>query len=461
MAEILLIEDEDVLRRTISDTLERSGHSVRAFDSAEKGLESLEDGAPDLIVTDNRLPGMSGRELLDQVRESYEGVAVVLITAHGTIEDAVSAMKAGAVDYLSKPVDLHELLLVVERSAAGVNLKKELAYYRSRDRLGDAEIIGDSGAMRSVRTMIERLAGKQKRGGGGPTVLLSGETGTGKGLIARALHQASPRAAAPFIEINCAALPENLLEAELMGYERGAFTGAVAAKAGLFEAAEGGTIFLDEIGRMPPKLQTKLLKVIEDRSVRRLGSTRARPLSCSVVTASHVDLEDAVAAGTFLPDLYHRIAVFRIECPPLRERGDDVVRLAEHFVELHAADYGLAVPVLTAKAKTALAAQSWPGNIRELSHAIERAVVLGRGETLDVDDLSFFSRGDATPNVSVQASGRVDVDFSSSSVSLDNIEAQVIRQAMEHAGGNQVRAARILGISRDALRYRLDKHDIG
>jgi two-component system response regulator AtoC len=481
MADIVLVEDEDVLRRYLAGTLQRLEHTVRAAETAEEALGFLEEGEPDIVLTDFRLPGMTGQDLLKAVKDSWPGVSVVLMTAHGTVEDAVAAMRAGAADYLTKPVNLQELHLILERCLAGRGLRNELDYYRRRDlsptatsgadtddarsRIG---LVGESPAIRSLRELVLRLASHEKRGGGGPTVLVTGETGTGKGLIARALHRAAPRCDAPFLEVNCAALPDHLLEAELMGYERGAFTGAVKSKPGLFEAAEGGTIFLDEIGRMSLDLQAKILKVIDERVLRRLGSTRDRLLRCSVITASHLDLGAAVQSGAFLPDLFHRINVFRIVSPPLRERGDDVLRLAEHFLACHAAEYGLPPPRLSDSAKTALLAYPWPGNVRELAHAMERAVVLGRGDIVEPTDLTFFAVDGAAPAVAaVPASSAIRsvedfrLDFSQGPISLEGIEARALRQAFEHADGNRTTAARLLDMSKDTLRYRLEKFDIG
>ncbi len=471
MADIVLVEDEEVLRRYLTGTLQRLDHTVRAAETAEDGLQAIEEGEPDILLTDQRLPGMSGYDLLLRVKAEHPGVGVIILTAHGSIEDAVEAMRAGASDYLRKPVNRGELEFVINRCLAGAGLRNELDYYRRKD-LVEAEtggIVGRAPSIVALREMVARLASHEKRdGGGGPTVLLIGETGTGKGLVARALHKAAPRRDAPFIEVNCAALPDHLLEAELMGYERGAFTGASQAKPGLFEAAEGGTIFLDEIGRMSLALQAKLLKVIDERRLRRLGSTRDREMRCSIVTATHLDIERAVAKGEFLPDLFHRINVFRIEVPPLRARGEDMVVLAAHFLAQHAAAYGLPAPVLTDAACRALAAYSWPGNVRELAHAMERAVVLGGGETIDVDDLAFDFSSAAAPAAHDGAGGPVvsgdqplRVDFSRGPVVIEDVERLLIQQAFEQSGGNRTRAAKLLGMSKDTLRYRLEKFGIG
>ncbi|MFT4570847.1 MAG: two-component system response regulator AtoC [Hyphomicrobiaceae bacterium] len=470
MADIVLVEDEEVLRRYLTSTLQRLEHTVRAAETAEDGLRAIEQGEPDLLLTDQRLPGMSGYDLLLRVKAEHPGVGVVILTAHGSIEDAVEAMRAGASDYLRKPVNRGELEFVINRYVAGAGLRNELEYYRKKDLVAAPTdgIVGDAPSMVALREMVARLASHEKRGGGGPTVLLTGETGTGKGLVARALHGAAPRADAPFIEVNCAALPDHLLEAELMGYERGAFTGATQAKPGLFEAAETGTIFLDEIGRMSMALQAKLLKVIDERRLRRLGSTRDREMRCSIITATHLDIEVAVRDGEFLEDLFHRINVFRIAVPPLRSRGDDILRLAEHFLAWHAAEYGLPVRSLSDEARQSLCGYAWPGNVRELSHAMERAVVLGGGETVGVGDLAYAFADPALASTQKAAASTVltgsrplEVDFSEGPVVIEDFERALIQQAYDQAGGNRSQAAKMLGLSKDTLRYRLEKFGIG
>ncbi|HYC55444.1 MAG TPA: sigma-54 dependent transcriptional regulator [Candidatus Binatia bacterium] len=473
MADIVLVEDEDVLRRYLTGTLQRLEHTVRAAETAEDGLRLIEEGEPDILLTDFQLPGMTGYDLLKIVKGTHSTVSVVLLTAHGTVEDAVSAMRAGASDYLTKPVNLQELNLIIERCVTSKGMRNELEYYRSRD-LVDSDgsgIVGDSPAIRSLRDMVMKLASHEKRGGGGPTVLVTGETGTGKGLIARALHRAAPRRQAPFLEVNCAALPDHLLEAELMGYERGAFTGAVKAKPGLFEAAEAGTIFLDEIGRMSMDLQAKILKVIDERVLRRLGSTRDRPMRCSVITATHLDLQKAVRDGNFLPDLYHRINVFPIKSPPLRERGKDILLLAEHFLQKHASEYGMNAPKLSDRARATLLDYAWPGNVRELAHAMERAVVLCQSEWLDAPDIHLFSPNEPRVECSategtgnagaIRSAADFKLDFTDGPINLEEIEQAALKQAFEHAEGNRVVAARLLGMSKDTLRYRLEKFQIG
>ncbi|MFT4569289.1 MAG: two-component system response regulator AtoC [Hyphomicrobiaceae bacterium] len=462
MAYILIVEDERVLRRMLERNLAGRGHAVRAAASAEEATQILGQGAPDILITDQRLPGRSGLDLLHDVKGDHPATIVIVITAHGTVEDAVSAMKNGAADYLRKPVDLDELHVVVERCLERQHLTRELDYYRERDSVSGATvpIIGGSPAMDHLRRTVERVASLEKRDGAGPTVLLQGETGTGKGLVARAIHQASSHGDQPMIEVNCTAIPEHLLEAEIMGYEKGAFTDAAAAKPGLLEAAGRGTIFFDEIGHMSFGLQAKLLKVIEERVVRRLGSTRDRPTHCSLITATHMDLDRMVEERTFREDLYHRINVVRIEIPPLRERGEDILTLARHFAVRHALDYGVDVPDFTADALTTLRQHSWRGNIRELAHAVERAIVLGVNGPIDAASLALGTNRKAGEAATIGATpGRINVDFSNGPLSLDAVEEALLRAAIESSGGSKTEAARLLGISRDTFRYRFAKYE--
>ena len=463
MADIILVEDEEVLRRTLARALVKLGHQAREFETAEEALAVISEGPPDLLFTDNRLPGMSGMELMAKVHESWPDVVMIMMTAYGTVEDAVKAMRDGAADYLRKPVDLHELALVINRCLEGAGVRRELEYYRERDLsvLEQGGIIGRSPAIDHVRQLVTRLAGMKKADGQGPTMLLAGETGTGKGLVARAVHNASPRADQAFIEVNCTAIPENLLEAELMGYEKGAFTDANNSKTGLVEASDGGTLFFDEIGHMARPLQSKLLKIIDEKIVRRLGSTRDRKINCTIVAASHMDLEKKVAEGDFLEDLFHRINVVNIKLPALREREGDIEILALHFLKQHATDYGMAAPRISDDAMRALLAYPWPGNIRELSHTLERALVMHNGGDLEVQDLAFFpAAGAHKQNTGTVATADFEVDFSQGPIPLEAVETNLLTSAMKYADNNQVQAAKLLGMSRDTLRYRLDKHSL-
>jgi transcriptional regulator with PAS, ATPase and Fis domain len=314
--------------------------------------------------------------------------------------------------------------------------------------------------MRALREQIERIAMLESPGGGGaPTVLLLGETGSGKELVARAIHYRSPRAAGPFVEINCAAIPAPLLEAELFGHERGAYTDAKAAKAGLFEAADGGTLFLDEIGHMDAALQVKLLKAIEEKSVRRVGGLRPKSFNARLIAATNRDLEAAIADGSFRADLYYRIKALTIELPSLRERGTDIALLARHFLDRFTREYGLPAKELTPEAETLLLAYSWPGNVRELAHVMERAALLHAGTKVSAEHLGLSEGGGKAP-VAVAAGGGVQVDFTAGGIVLDEVERQLIVGALQAAGWNRGQAAQLLGISKETLRYRIEKHQI-
>ncbi len=451
---ILIVEDEPVLARNLRRSLERIGHTVAVVDSGEAGVTYVQDTRPDLILLDNRLPGRCGLETLQALRGHDSSLLVIMMTAFATVEDAVSAMRMGAADFVRKPVGLAELELAIDRAVQNDRLRQELRYHRGKgDGRSRAALIGSSEAMEQVRRTLDRLRSVQRTRGGGPTILVTGETGTGKGLVARMVHAGGARSAGPFIEINCTAIPETLLEAELFGYEKGAFTDARTAKPGLVEAAEGGTLFLDEIGHVGAAVQAKLLKIIEERSVRRLGSVRDRTIDVWILAATNRDLEGAVRRGEFREDLYHRLRVLEISVPPLRERDGDVLALAEHFLASHAAQYGVAAPQLSAAAREAVRAYRWPGNVRELANVMERAVLLADGGTLAPKDLAML------PPLEPAAEFRI--AFPPGGIVWADLERSLIEQALTQAGGNQVRAAKLLGLSRDAFRYRMEKHGIG
>jgi two-component system, NtrC family, response regulator AtoC len=388
-------------------------------------------------------------------------VPVIMLTAYGSIEGAVEAVKLGAFDYVKKPVDLEELKLLADRAREDRLLKQELSYYRRRATrdVGFEGMLGESRPLRAVLERARQIAALDET----PPVLLTGETGTGKGLLARAIHAAGPRAAKPFIEINCTALPATLMEAELFGYERGAFTDAKESKPGLVEAGEGGFLFLDEIGDVDLSVQGKLLRAIEERAVRRLGSVRERKIDVRIIAATNRDLEREASQERFRKDLYFRLAVIVLDVPPLRERGDDVLLLAEQFLRICNAKYGKSVREISAPARDLMRAYPWPGNVRELSHVIERAVLWSRGPTLDVEHLALTRPADGAPptrthpgvNPGPAATGAGALP--PPGVDLPRWEKSIIEQALRDAGGNQTKAAQRLGISRDTLRYRLKK----
>ena len=463
---VLIVDDERTLARSVKAFFLESGYEAEVAGTAEEALEKLERLHPDVVFADIRLPGMTGIELLRRIHDFDPAIPVIIMTAYGTIEGAVEAVKLGAFDYLKKPLDLDELKLLADRARESSLMKQELSYHRRRAarELPFAGILGESPAMRAVLDQAREIAALADT----PPVLITGETGTGKGLVARTIHASGPRATKPFIDVNCTALPATLMEAELFGHERGAFTDAKVSNVGLFEASEGGFIFLDEVGDIELSLQGKLLKAIEERVVRRVGGTRDRKIDVRILAATNRDLGHESQTGRFRKDLYFRLAVILLRLPPLRERGRDIELLAESFLERLGAKYGKDVREIDQSARDALLAYPWPGNVRELSHVIERAVLWSRGPTLTAEHLSLTSPLD-TPIGTAQDAGvaggdaaRRGADSSSAAHpahggDLAGWEKAMIEDALREAGGNQTKAARKLGITRDTLRYRMKK----
>jgi len=456
---VLIVDDEKTLARSIKLFLLEQGYEAEVAEDGVQALELVETLHPDLVFLDFRLPRITGVELLQKIRQYDPSIAVVMMTAHGTIEGAVEAMKLGALDYLKKPVDLDELKILVERAQESSRLRQEVLYYRERE-TRDFEVeglIGRCQAMQQIFAQIKHLASLEDEA---PTVLLTGETGTGKSLVAKALHMQSRRARNPFIEIDCTSLPPTLIETELFGYEKGSFTDARESKVGLIEAANSGTVFLDEIGELEIALQGKLLRAIEERTIRRVGSVRDRKVDAWILAATNKDLVRALAAGDFRKDLYYRLAVLTIHLPPLRARAEDVPLLAEFFLKRFTTKYGKRITGIGDPAMAALQQYPWPGNIRELKHVIERAVLAWSGEPGRIEDFSLGHAAqavDAPPPPDASAGGP---DLPPGGMSLARWERVMIERALREAGGNQVRAARLLGISRDTLRYRMAKFRI-
>jgi two-component system response regulator AtoC len=461
MARIVIVEDEYLLGKTIAQALTKHGHEARTVTTGEEGLALLQTFQPALVLLDMKLPRMSGMEFLAQAKRLDPDLDVVSITAFGSIEESVQAMKHGAVDYVLKPIDLEELKGLVSEILARRTARPRSGDRATADDHGGSELIGESPTVQEVRRLVALVA-QAGAGPSPPTVLITGETGTGKGVIARAIHAQSARATAPFIEVNCTAIPDSLLEAELFGYEKGTFTDAKTAKVGLFEAAASGSLFLDEIGYLKPELQVKLLKVIEEKRVRRLGSTQERPLDVWILAATNNDLEQAVADGTFREDLYFRLNVMTIALPPLRQRGEDILLLAEHFLRRFARHYQRPVPCLTAEAQTALLRHAWPGNVRELAHVMERVVFLGKTEVIQEDALALHRSHTGEPPVHRRGTSQSgpEIDFPSDGLVLEEVEKTLIKKALPRAQGNASQAARLLGISRNTLRYRLEKYGL-
>jgi two-component system response regulator AtoC len=461
MPTLLIVEDEPVLRRNLAKAFESRGWTARQAASVAAARQAPAEVAPDVVLLDLRLPDGSGLDLLGELVASTPDLPVIMMTGHGSVTDAVEAMKRGARDFVQKPLELEEIRLKVERALGATRKEREIAYYRERDQISGS-ILGESEAIRRLHALVERLArATSGPGGPAPTVLLLGETGTGKGLVARALHAAGGRRGGPFIEVNCTALPETLMEAEVFGHERGAFTDAKAARAGLFEAADGGTLFLDEIGHISQALQSKFLKVIEEKTVRRIGGAAVRVVDVQVIAATSRDLEAAVRLGEFGEDLYQRLAVAVIRIPPLRERGRDIVLLARHFLAVAASRYGSPPRSLSPAAEAVVQAHGWPGNVRELANAMERAVLFSDAEPLEPADLGLDPAAPARGRIAAGPSGAVVVELPEGGLSLEAVERALLTAALSRAGRNQSAAARLLGVSRDTLRYRMEKFGLG
>lgn len=461
---VLIIEDEVTLSRNMKAYLERYNYDVRTAGSGEEGLQQFDSFKPDVVVLDFQLPGVNGLEILSRIRGIDPHIIVIMVTAYGNVQVAVDAMKAGAYDYLSKPLILGELKLLLDKAVGQTRMQGTLSYYKKKEAEESSlsNLIGESPPMHSLKEKIGQMIQMEAalpEGEPGPAVLITGETGAGKELVARALHYNGIRKDHPFIEINCAAIPGNLLEAELFGYERGAFTDAKEKKLGLFEAAEGGTIFLDEIAEVDISLQAKLLKALEDRIIRRLGSLRDQKINVRIITATNQPLEDLVRQGRFRSDLYFRFRVVNLLLPPLRERGKDILLLANHFLGIHCRRYGKKEMTFSKEAEDLLLSYSWPGNVRELRNMMEQTVLLSRKDVIGSDQLALntgVSRTGAEKNAGEESKGRILLP--PQGVSLEEVERDLMVQALEQASWNITRAAKLLGLSRDTLRYRMEKH---
>jgi DNA-binding NtrC family response regulator len=453
---VLIIDDEATLARNLATYLERLGWATRVAGSAEEGLAAYSEFRPDVVLMDHNLPGRNGLEALGQLRSMDPQARVVLMTGYGSIDLAVAAMKQGAVDYLAKPLGLSELKLLLERLIAQHRLESAVDYYRGREAVGSGidNIEGRSPEVVALRERITTLLEAERRLTDDrlPTVLIRGETGTGKELVARALHYGSSRAARAFVELNCGALPPQLVEAELFGYEKGAFTDARQRKIGLVETAEGGTLFLDEIAEADASTQVKLLRLLEDRSYRRLGGLRELRVNVRIVAASHRPLDRMVEDGRFRADLYFRLRMVEVRVPALRERQGDALWLAQHFLRLHSRRYARGEPVLTPEAEQLVRNHTWPGNVRELRNAMEQAVLLMRDGSVGPRELSFLATEARTAQAQTGANATAEEDLN-----LERAERRLIEQALERAAGNVTQAARHLGVSRDTLRYRMER----
>src|ERR687884_1009678 len=460
MSKLLIVDDEQGMRQLLSIVFGREGHEVRVAENGRRALELLREQPAELIVSDVKMPDMSGIELLRAARALLPEVAVVLMTAFATVDTAREAFKLGADDFIQKPFDVDELKLIVERALEKLALRKEneslrnenealIKGQRERGRLDN--IIGRSPRMQAVYQMIETVAAVHS------TVLIYGESGTGKELVARAIHNLSPRADKPFVSINYGAFTETLLESELFGYVKGAFTGATANRKGLFEAADKGTIFLDEIGEMSPAMQVKLLRVLQEKKVRPVGGHEEIAVDARVIAATNRDLAAMTKAGAFREDLFYRVSVIPIELPPLREKREDIPELVAHFVEKFCAQAGRKLTV-SPKVLALLERYSWPGNVRELEHTIERAVALER--TGEIQPERLPEQITEYNPAQIAAAGALPDEGLNLTAHLDQLEKTYLLEALQRTGGNQTRAADLLQLSVRSLRHLLDKHGI-
>ncbi|MGQ9610691.1 MAG: sigma-54-dependent transcriptional regulator [bacterium] len=446
---ILVIEDEPLQLKNLSEALEKQGYNVLSSESSAKGIEIVQEKAVDLVLTDFKMPEKNGLEVLREVKQINPDISVIIITAYGDVETAVKVMKEGAFDYLTKPIEFEELDIIIKKAlerkmlvSENKELRRQLAGKYRFD-----EIIYGSSEMEEVINTAGRAADSRA------SILIYGESGTGKELIAKAIHYASPRKNKPLISINCAALNENLLESELFGHEKGAFTGADKQRKGRFELADGGTIFLDEVGEIPPSIQVKLLRVLQEREFERVGGNETIRVDVRVISATNRDLESMIKKGAFREDLFYRLNVISIRIPPLRERKSDIPPLINYFITKYARENNKEVESLSKEAMDALIKYNYPGNVRELENAIERAVIMARGKIITLDDLPIFmkiSNDDSKQSYELKGETLDKI--------VENVERQLIAEALVKANNNQSRAAEILGISERNLRYKLKKY---
>ena len=453
-ARLLIVDDEASMCEFLEIMLRKNGYQVDSRQSAREAVKELEAETCDLVITDINMPEMSGLELLSLVKEKSPGTEVIMITAYASTDTAIQAMKRGAYDYITKPFNNDEILLTIKKALKNSQLQRENRRLQEEleKRYGFGNLIGKNPAMLKVYELIQRVAQTSAN------ILITGESGTGKELAARAIHYTGPRKDKPFVTVNCGAIPEQLMESEFFGHEKGAFTGAVKTRDGYFAAADGGTIFLDEIGEVPPALQVKLLRVIQEKSFKRVGSNVDRTVDVQVVSATNRDLESEVSEGNFREDLFYRLNVIKIDLPPLRERGSDIPLLANHFLQKYNREYGREIGGISREALNILLGYAYPGNIRELENIIERAVIMETGSTLSADSLPpILTRPAAVAN---GADLQLPADGLDLEETLTELERRFIHQALERCGHNKTQAAKLLGLSFRSFRYRLEKLDL-
>jgi DNA-binding NtrC family response regulator len=438
------------MANVVEQALSRRGYQPTTVNSADSAWEHLEREDFDVVVTDLNMRGMSGVDLTDRVAKNRVDLPVIVITAFGSLETAIATMRAGAYDFITKPFDIEQLAVAVERALQNKNLREEVKRLQqevARSKPSD-EIVGDGPLMKKVHEVVARVAETDA------TVLVTGESGSGKELIAKDVHKRSKRASGPFVAINCAAMPEHLLESELFGHVKGAFTDAKATKKGLFQEASGGTLFLDEIGEMPTGMQAKLLRALEDRTVRPVGGNTEIAFDARLVTATNRDLESLVESGRFREDLYYRINVVHVELPPLRARGSDVLLLAQHFINKIAPPMGKKVTGFSSAVAERLISYSWPGNVRELQNCVERAIALARFEELTVEDLPPKVREYKPSFVVIATENPTDL------ATMEEVERRYIQRVMEAVGENKTQAAKVLGFDRTTLYRKLERYKL-
>jgi len=447
---ILVVDDDPNQSSLLRDILTFEGFTVEAVSSSEQALATMRREPYPIVLSDLRMPDMDGLELFRRVREISPESAFIIMTAHGTVDTALLSMKEGVYDYILKPINARELVATIEKALEFMRLKTENRSLKAKieeSKLGD-RVVYASKKMEELMELVRTVAKSEA------TVLIRGESGTGKELIANAIHGYSNRAQGPFVKVNCAAIPENLLEDELFGHEKGAFTDAQRERKGKFELANGGTIFLDEIGDMPPPLQVKILRVLQERQFERIGGTKTLSVDVRLIAATNRDLEALIRDGEFRQDLYYRLNVIQIMLPPLRERGDDVLKLAAYFLEKFNKKNQKSFRGFSAEAQQILMNYSWPGNVRELENAIERAVVLGQGEEIRPEHLPAHMKGHTRTSDDLVAR------LFDSELSLDDLERELIQKALDRTSWNQSKAARLLGLTRRTLQYRVEKYNI-